>query len=150
MAPEGSLLPGTGPAGAGPGGAVAGPDGGSGHLRRIGRFQAVLLPLGTLAWLLQSWRAALVFAAGGVASMLFWQLHRWLVTGMLTPALRRRWLFGALVVLKLALLVLLLRGMMDCFPGEALPFTAGLVLFVAAILMEAFWLILRPEAGGAD
>ena len=62
---------------------------------------------------------------------------------MLTPSLRRRWLFGFLVLAKLALIVFLLRGMMVCFPLEVLPFVTGLLLFSASILLEAFWLIFR-------
>ena len=121
-------------------------DGGSVHLVRIARFQLGLLPLGAALWLyLRSWRAALVFAAGGAASILFWTLHRWVVTGMLTPSLRRRWLFALLVLAKLALIVLLLRGMMVCFPSEVLSFVTGILLFSAAIIVEAFWLIFRPE-----
>jgi hypothetical protein len=124
---------------------MTGEDGGTIHLVRIGRIQYGLLPLGALAWLFRSPRAALVFAVGSVASILFWNLHRWVVTGMLTPSLRRRWLFGFLVLAKLALIVLLLRGMMVCFPLEVLPFVTGLLLFSASIVLEAFWLIFRPD-----
>jgi hypothetical protein len=120
-------------------------DPGSGHLRRIGRFQAALLPLGGLLWLARSWRAALVFLAGGGASIAFWHLHRWMVSGMLTPSVRRRWAFGFLVVAKLALIVVLLRGMMICFPTEVWPFVSGILLFSVSILLEAFWLVFRPE-----
>jgi hypothetical protein len=104
-----------------------------------------LLPLGGAAWLLRSGRASLVFLAGGAASILFWNLHRWVVGGMLTPSLRRRWLFAFLVLLKLALIVILLRGMMVCFPLEVLPFVTGILLFSASIVLEAFWLIFRPD-----
>jgi hypothetical protein len=121
-------------------------DGGTTHLRRIARIQYGLVPLGAAAWGLgRSWKGALVFAAGGAASILFWNLHRWVVTGMLTPSLRRRWLFGFLVLAKLALIVLLLRGMMVCFPLEVLPFVTGILLFSASIVLEAFWLIFRPD-----
>jgi len=120
-------------------------DGGAGHLARIARFQLALLPLGAAGWVFRSWKAGLVFAVGGVASILFWNLHRWVVTGMLTPSVRRRWLYGFLVVAKLALIVVLLRGMMVCFPSEVLPFVTGLLLFSASIVLEAFWLIFRPE-----
>ena len=41
--------------------------------------------------LFRSWRAALVFALAGLASMLFWHLHRWIVARMLTPSVRMRW-----------------------------------------------------------
>lgn len=117
---------------------------GGGHLRRIGRIQLVLLPLGTALWFLGSWRSALAFAVGGAASVAFWHLHRWVVTGLLTPSLKRRWLFGLLILAKLALIVLLLRGMMVCFPSEVLPLVTGVLLFSASIVLEAFWLILRP------
>ena len=80
------------------------PDPGAGHLRRIARFQLILWPLGTAGWGLRSWQAALAFAAGGAASIVFWHLHRVLVAGMLTPAVRRRWLYAGLVLLKLALI----------------------------------------------
>ena len=120
-------------------------DGGTVHLVWIGRFQLMLLPLGAAAWLLRSPRAALVFAAGGAASMLFWHLHRGVVAGMLTPSVRRRWLYGFLVLAKLALIVLLLRGMMICFPSEVLPFVTGILLFSASIVLEAFRLIFRPD-----
>ena len=120
-------------------------DGGAGHLVRIARFQFALLPVGAGIWLMRSWKAGLVFAVGGLASILFWNLHRWVVTGMLTPSVRRRWLYGFLVLAKLALIVVLLRGMMVCFPLEVLPFVTGLLLFSASIVLEAFWLILRPE-----
>jgi len=128
--------------------AQGGPDGGSGHLTRIGRFQLLLLPLGAALWTLRSWKAALVFTAGGLGSIAFWFLHRWLVARMLTPSVRQRWLYGGLVVLKLALIVLLLRGMMAYFPLEANPFVTGILLFSASILLEAFYLIFRPEVRG--
>lgn len=120
-------------------------DAGAGHLARIGWIQAGLLPLGGLLWLGRSWRAALVFLAGGAASIAFWHLHRWVVAGMLTPSVRRRWLFGFLVLAKLALIVLLLRGMMKGFPSEGLPFVTGLLLFSVSIVLEGFRLIIRPE-----
>ncbi|NTV72589.1 MAG: hypothetical protein HGA66_00070 [Holophaga sp.] len=125
---------------------MAAEDGGTHHLVRINRIQLALVPLGAAGWgLARSWRGALVFAAGGAASLLFWNLHRWVVTGMLTPSVRRRWLFGFLVLAKLALIVLLLRGMMVCFPSEVLPFVTGILLFSVSIVLEAFWLIFRPD-----
>ena len=117
---------------------------GGGHLRRIGRIQVALLPLGTALWGLRSWRGALAFAVGGAASIGFWHLHRWVVDGLLNPSVRRRGLYGLLVLGKLALIVLLLRGMMVCFPSEALPLVTGVLLFSASIVVEALWLILRP------
>ena len=123
---------------------MTGDEGGAAHLVRIARFQLALVPLGAAGWAFRSWKAALVFAVGGGASILFWTLHRWVVTGLLTPSLRRRWLFGFLVLAKLALIVVLLRGMMVCFPLEVLPFVTGILLFSASIVMEAFWLVLRP------
>lgn len=124
---------------------VTAEDGGSGHLARIARFQWILLPAGAAAWGgLRSGKAALAFALGGVASILFWNLHRWVVAGMLTPSLRRRWVFALLALAKLALIVILLRGMMFFFETEAFPFVTGILLFAASIILEAFWLILRP------
>ena len=123
----------------------ASPDRGGGHLVRIARFQWGLLLLGTGAWGFRSRQAALVFAVAGAASVIFWQLHQWIVAHMLTPSLRRRWIYGCLTPLKLALIVLLLRGMMDCFPLEVIPLVTGILLFVAAIMLEAFRLILCPD-----
>lgn len=127
-------------------------DPGSEHLDWILRFQALLLPLGTLGWLLRSRWAALAFLAGGLGSLAFWLLHRFITARMLTPSLRRRWFYAILTVLKLALLGLLLHGMMGALPGEGLPLATGILLFVAAILLEAARLGLRgsephpPEA----
>jgi hypothetical protein len=118
-------------------------DPGEEHLLWIQRFQLVLLPVGALAWLLRSKEAALAFLAGGAGSLAFWGLHRFLVARMLTPSLRRRWFYGLLTLAKLALLALLLHGMMDRMPGEGPPLATGLLLFVAAILMEAVRLGLR-------
>ena len=112
-------------------------DPGTGHLRWIARFQAALLALGLPLWLLRSWRAPVAFLAGGLTSLVFWNLHRWIVARMLTPSVRLRWLYGLLVLLKLALIVLVLRGMMVCFPTEAVPLATGILLFAAAILLEA-------------
>jgi hypothetical protein len=123
-------------------------DPGTGHLVRIARFQAVLLVLGGLLWLFRSWRASLVFVIGGAASMLFWQLHRWIVARMLTPSVRMRWVFGFLVLVKLALIALILRGIMDSFPLEVIPIATGILLFSAAILLEAVFLVFRPVSGG--
>ena len=120
-------------------------EGGGGHLARIARFQWLLLLLGSAAWLLRSRQAALVFAVSGGASILFWTLHQWIVAHMLTPSLRRRWIYGCLTPLKLALIVVLLRGMMDSFPMEVIPLVTGILLFIAAIMLEAFWLIFWPD-----
>lgn len=128
------------------------PDPGSTHLLWIQRFQLILLPIGCLGWALKSWRAAAAFFAGGLGSLVFWSLHRLITARMLTPSVRRRWFYGGLTLLKLALLTLLLRGMMEVLPGEGLPLTTGILLFVAAILLEAVRLGLRgseplpPEA----
>ncbi len=125
-------------------------DPGTHHLVWIGRFMLILWPLGALAWLLRSRWAALAFAVGASSSLVFWSLHRWTVRRMLTPSVRRRWFFALLGILKLALIVLVLRGMMACLPREALPLATGILLFVGAILLEALRLILRPEAGARD
>jgi len=125
-------------------------DPGTHHLAWIGRFMLALWPLGCALWLLRSPQASLAFGAGGLGSLAFWFLHRWVVGRMLTPSVRRRWFFGLLGLLKLALIVLLLRGMMACLPREALPLATGILLFVGAILLEALRLILRPESGDRD
>jgi hypothetical protein len=83
------------------------------------------------------------FLAGGLGSLIFWSLHRFITGRMLTPSVRRRWFYGGLTVLKLALLTLILRGMMELLPGEGLPLATGILLFVAAILLEALRLGLR-------
>jgi hypothetical protein len=99
--------------------------------------------------MLRSWRAALVFALAGVASILFWHLHRWIVARMLTPSVRRRWVFGFLVMVKLALIALILHGIMDSFPLEVVPSVTGILLFIASILLEAAYLIFRPGPDGS-
>ena len=120
-------------------------EGGSIHLTRIAWFQVGLLVLGAGAWLFRSGRAALVYGLAGLASMLFWHLHRWIVARMLTPSVRMRWVFGFLVLIKLALIALILRGIMDSFPVEVLPSVTGILLFSASILCEAVYLIFRPD-----
>jgi len=133
-------------------GTPEGPDPGSDHLEWVQRFQLLLLPIGGLGWALRGWRASLAFLAGGLGSLVFWNLHRIITTRLLTPWVRRRWFYGGLVLLKLALLALLLRGMMEVLPGEGLPLATGILLFVAAILLEAVRLGLKgsepppPEA----
>jgi len=121
------------------------PDAGSDHLMWIGRFQLVLLGLGLPLWILKGWRASLVFGVAGLASLLFWNMHRWVVSGMLTPALRKRWLYAILGLSKLALIGLVLRGMMICFPAEVVPLVTGILIFVGGILLEAIRLALSPE-----
>jgi len=121
-------------------------DPGSIHLTRIAWLQAGLLVLGAGAWRLRSGRATLAFFLAGLASMLFWHLHRWIVARMLTPSVRVRWVFGFLGLGKLALLALILRGMMECFPLEVIPSVTGILLFSAAILLEAATLLVRSEA----
>lgn len=129
-----------------------GSDPGSDHLYWIQRFQLILLPLGGLGWAFKSWRASLAFLTGGIGSLAFWSLHRFITGRMLTPSVRRRWFYGGLTLVKLALLTLLLRVMMEVLPGEGLPLATGILLFVAAILLEALRLGLRgsepppPEA----
>lgn len=119
------------------------PDPGSIHLIWIQRFQLLLLPIGGLGWAFRSWRAALAFLAGGLGSLAFWGLHRFITGRMLTPSVRRRWFYAGLTLLKLALLTVLLRGMIEVLPGEGLPLATGILLFVAAILLEALRLGLR-------
>ena len=121
-------------------------DPGAAHLTRIAWFQPGLLVLGGAAWALRSARAVLVFALAGAGSMLFWHLHRWIVARMLNPSVRVRWAYGFLVVVKLALIALILRGIMNSFPTEVLPSVTGILLFSGSILAEAVYLIFRPES----
>ena len=123
-------------------------DDGEEHLRRVTSAMVVLGLLGIPLWgFLRSWTAALVFAVGSLTSLAFWALHRVLTARMLTPSVRRRWLYGFLSLGKLALIALVLRGMMGNFPAEALPLALGVLLFVAGILLEALRLMFqKPEA----
>lgn len=120
-------------------------DPGSNHLVWIGRFQWVLLGLGIFLWALDSWQASLVFGVGGFTSIAFWSLHRWIIARMLTPSVRLRWFYGCLGLAKLALLAVVLRAMMVCFPAEIVPLSVGVLLFVGGILLEAFRLVVRPS-----
>ena len=123
-------------------------DEGEDHLRRVTGAMVILAVLGIPLWgFLRSWTAALAFGVGALASLGFWTLHRVLTARMLTPSVRRRWLYGFLSLGKLALIALVLRGMMGYYPTEALPLAMGVLLFVAAILLEALRLaFLKPEA----
>lgn len=123
-------------------------DEGSEHLRRVTGAMLVLAALGVPLWgFLRSWTAALAFGVGALASLAFWSLHRVLTARMLTPSVRRRWLYGFLSLGKLALIALVLRGMMGGYPAEALPLALGVLLFVAGILLEALRLAFRkPDA----
>lgn len=125
------------------------PDPGTHHLKRIAAVQVWLGILGSAAWLGRSPRASLAFGVGAIASLSLWYFHVWAVGRMLTPSVRRRWFYGLLGASKLALIALLLRGMMTCLSGEALPLATGLLLFVLAILVEALRLIFHPEHGEA-
>ena len=122
------------------------PDPGSIHLLWIGRFQLVLLGLGLPLWILKGWRAALVFGMAGLASLLFWSMHRFVVDRMLTPSVRKRWFYALLALAKLALIGVVLRGMMICFPAEVLPLVTGILIFVGGILLEAIRLAFSPES----
>jgi hypothetical protein len=121
------------------------PDPGARHLVRIGWYQVGLLLLGSAAWLARSRAAALVYLVAGLASMAFWHLHRWIVARMLTPSVRLRWAYGALILVKLALIAVILRAIMESFPSEVLPSVTGILLFSASILVEAAYLVFRPE-----
>lgn len=121
------------------------PDPGMNHLVWIGRFQLALFALGLALWPLRSGRASLVFAVGGLTSLAFWHLHRWILVRMLTPSVRRRWFYGVLGLTKLALIAVVLRGMMIYFPSETLPLLVGVLLFVGGILLEALRLVVRPS-----
>ncbi len=121
-------------------------DDGEDHLRRVTGAMVVLAILGIPIWgLLRSWAAAFVFAVGALASLAFWALHRVLTARMLTPSVRRRWLYGFLSLGKLALIALVLRGMMGWYPAEALPLSVGILLFVAGILLEALRLMFQKS-----
>jgi hypothetical protein len=123
-------------------------DDGADHLRRITGSMVVLAILGVPLWgFLRSWTAALAFGVGAMASLAFWALHRTLTARMLTPSVRRRWLYAFLSLGKLLLIALVLRGMMGRYPAEALPLAMGVLLFVAGILLEALRLMFqKPEA----
>ncbi len=118
------------------------------HLAWIARFQLALLGAGTLLWLLRSKSAAGAFLLTGVLSVAFWHLHSFLVGRMLTPSVRRRWFYAVLVVGKLALLTFGARAIMTCFPTETIPFTAGILLFIGGILLEAGRLVIQPGPEG--
>lgn len=115
------------------------------HLIWIGRFQFFLLPLGSIAWLFRSPSASLVFTTGGSCSIAFWFLHRFIVGKMLTTSVKLRWFFGLLGLLKLALIVVVLHGMMKLLPQERVALSTGILLFVAAIFLEAFRLMIWPN-----
>ena len=115
-----------------------------GILKRVPVFTGILLVLGTGAWWLHSRDSALAFLVGGITSLAFWWLHALVVGRMLTPSVRRRWLYAFLSLGKLALIVLVLRGMMERYPAEGLPLALGLLLFVAAIMLEALLMAFRP------
>lgn len=125
---------------------------GEDHLRRVTGAMIVLGLAGVVLWgCLRSWTAGLVFGVGALASLAFWTLHRYLTARMLTPSVRRRWLYGFLSFGKLALIALVLRGMMGRYPAEALPLALGVLLFVAGILLEALRLAFqKPEATPPD
>ena len=120
---------------------------GEDHLRRITLGMGVLAVLGVLLWgPLRSWTAALAWGVGCLTSFGFWGLHRYLTGQMLTPSVRRRWAYGFLSLGKLALIALVLRGMIGLYPAEALPLALGVLIFVAAILIEALRLAFqKPE-----
>lgn len=127
-------------------------DEGESLLRHVTWAMGALGLAGIPLWgFLRSWVAALVFGVGAVASLAFWILHRYLTARMLTPSVRRRWLYGFLSIGKLALIALVLRGMMGRYPAEGLPLAMGVLLFVAGILLEALRLAFRkPEATPPD
>ncbi len=113
------------------------PDPGSGTLKAVGRIQWMLMPLGAFLWAFRGRNAVFAFVVGSLVSVAFWSLHRILVAKMLTPKVRLRWFYGFLTLVKLALIVLCLRGMMVIVPQEGLPMATGLMLFVMAILLVA-------------
>ncbi len=116
-----------------------GQDPGSGTLKAVSRFQWILVVPGALAWAFRGRNAVFAFVVGSLISLAFWRLHRIIVARMLTPKVRLRWFYGFLTLVKLALIVLCLRGMMVIVPQEGLPMATGLMLFVMAILLVAGW-----------
>jgi len=116
---------------------------GAANLQWIWRFQLLLLPLGAIAWAFRSMASSIAFLCGGLTSLVWWRAHKWAVGRMLTPSKKRRWIFAFMGIFKLALIAILLRVIMSSFQMEALPFVTGLLLFVAAILLEAARLIIR-------
>ena len=114
-------------------------DPGNGTLEAVSRIQWILLVPGALAWALRGRNAAFAFTVGGLVSIAFWSLHRIIVAKMLTPKVRLRWFYGFLTLVKLALIVLCLRGMMVIVPQEGFSMATGLMLFVIAILLVAGW-----------
>ena len=115
------------------------PDPGSGTLLAVSRIQWILLVPGALLWAIRGRNAVFAFTAGALVSIAFWSLHRIIVAKMLTPKVRLRWFYGFLTLVKLALIVLCLRGMMVIVPQEGFPMATGLMLFVVAILLVAGW-----------
>ena|GEM_PF-342290 len=123
---------------------------GSTHLFWIWRFQLSLLPFGVGAWAIKSVISSIIFLAGGIFSLVFWHWHKWAVGKMLSPSVRRRWFFALIGVSKLGLITILLYVIMKYFAGELLPFVTGILLFVAAILLEAARLTVRHFRTGVD
>jgi uncharacterized membrane protein len=128
------------------------PDG-SAHLRWIWRFQISLLPLGLLLWMLNSGKSSIIFFVGGAISLFVWQFHKWVVGRMLSPVVRLRWFYAFVGTFKLVLIAFCLRAIIRHFPSEVFPFVTGLLLFVAAIMMEAARLTFRhfrPSGSAGD
>ena len=111
------------------------------HLVRISWFQASLFLVGVLSWMVSSLRASFAFMVTGIVSILFWHLHQWLAVRILTPHTKWRLVFGFLIIVKLALLAAILRGIINYFPMEAIPFVTGIMLFSVPILIEAIYLV---------
>jgi len=111
------------------------------NIVRISWFQVCLLLVGTFGWVAVSLRAGFVFIVTGSLSTLFWHLHQWLVLRILTPHIRWRLVFGLLIIMKLALLAAILRGIINYFPMEVVPIITGVMLLSVPILVEAAYLI---------
>jgi hypothetical protein len=118
------------------------------HLVRISWLQVALFFVGVLSWIFYSLRASLVFMLTGLASMLFWHIHLWLVSRVLTHNIKWRFVFGFLIILKLALLALILRGIIYYFPMEAVPLVTGTMLFSVPIIIEAIYLTFQSGPDG--
>lgn len=111
------------------------------HFVRIAWFQICLLIIGILAWLNYNRYSAMVFAIFGIISIIFWYLHIWIITKTLTvQSVKLRFLFGMLIILKLALLMLTLRVIIKYFQQEILSSVTGITLFAASIIIEAIYL----------
>jgi hypothetical protein len=61
--------------------------------------------------------------------------------------MRRRWFFGLAGAARIVLIAVALGAIIKHSPAGALPFATGALLYVAAIVAEAAWLVLAGAAG---